>query len=239
MVIGVIPARLSSVRFPEKILTPFLGKPMIAVVAEKALKANTLDEVIIAVDDSKTIQALKPYPYKTIMTSKNHTSGSDRIAETIQNIPVDIVVNIQGDEPMIEPEIIDKMVKEFDDPKVEMTTAVSTVLSSENMANPNSVKVKLDDQNNATMFVRELPTGDQIDWYHHVGIYAYRKETLSDFTTLPPSVNEKKLKLEQLRALDNGIKIKAVITDFAFRGVDTPEDLESLKQLLKTQKYDS
>lgn len=234
--VGVIPARLQSQRFPEKILAPIFEKPMIVCVAEKASQAKKLNEVIIAVDDAKTVEVLKPYDLNVVMTSKDHTSGSDRIAEAVKDIEADIVVNIQGDEPMITPEIIDDMINEFDDLNVQMVTAVSTVLSEKDINDPNSVKARLDDGCNAVMFVRKIPDGKISDWYHHVGIYAYRKETLFKFKSLPPTENEKKHNLEQLRALDNGIKIKAVVTDFPFRGVDTEKDLTSLLQYLTTER---
>ncbi len=209
---------------------------MIACVAEKVSKAKKLDEVIIAVDDVKTVQALNPYGLDVVMTSKNHASGSDRIAEAVQDVHADIIVNIQGDEPMINPEIINNMINEFDNPNVQMATAVSTVLSQKDLNDPNLVKARLDEENNATIFTRHLPDGEIQGWYHHVGIYAYRKETLFQFTSLPPSENEKKHNLEQLRALDNGIKIKVIVTDFPFRGVDTQEDLTLLLEYLKTER---
>ena len=233
MVVGVIPARLHSVRFPEKILARISGKPMIVHVAERAQKATQLDEIILAVDDEKTVRALEPYDFSSVLTSKNHPSGSDRIAEVIRNMDVEVVVNIQGDEPMMNPEIIDKLIEEFDDPSVQMTTAVSTVYGQEDILNPNSVKVFLDEKRNAVSFQRQLEDRNAGGWYHHVGIYAYRKKTLLAYTKMPPSVSEKAHNLEQLRALDNGISIRAVITDFPFRGVDTKDDLKKLKKYLQ------
>ena len=230
-VIGVIPARLNSVRFPSKILAPFNGHPMVMSVAERALQANTLDEVIIAVDCEDVKKKLANSSFKIVMTSMKHCSGSDRVAEVIKDKEADIVVNIQGDEPMLDPVIIDSMVNIFCDDEVQMSTCVSTDISLKDYADSNTVKVLLDEQNNANLFQRSMEKTNIEGWYRHVGVYAYRKQTLLDFASLPPSYNEKKLFLEQLRALDNGISVRAVITDYPYRGVDTKEDLERLNHM--------
>jgi 3-deoxy-manno-octulosonate cytidylyltransferase (CMP-KDO synthetase) len=235
-VIGVIPARLDSERFPRKILTPINGKPMVMCVAERAMNSSLLDEVIIAVDSEEVYKEIKKSNVKVVMTAKDHLSGSDRIAEVVENRDVDIVVNIQGDEPMLDPKIIDGLVNEFDDSSISMTTAVSTDISPKDFFNSNIVKVLLDENRDAIGFRRDLFQEKIGGWYRHVGLYAYRKDTLLKFAGLPTSENEKKFHLEQLRALDNGIPIRAVITDYPYRGVDVEEDLNVIIKMNKHNK---
>ncbi len=227
MVIGVIPARLESTRFPRKILFPIRNKPMIMHVYDRAIKSKKLDRIIIAVDSLETVEALKRYNVEVIMTSKNHQSGTDRIAEAVEYIDADVIINIQGDEPMLDPQMIDDLVSLFDDVNVDMATLASTVINDEDISNPNSVKVVLDKNQNAEGFFRTI-TDYSKEFYHHIGIYGYRKEMLNKFTKLEQSENEKELNLEQLRALDNGITIRIALCDFPYRGVDAQQDLEQL-----------
>lgn len=227
MVIGVIPARLESTRFPRKILFPIRNKPMIMHVYERALKSQKLDRVIIAVDSQETIDALKDFGVEVMMTSSKHQSGTDRIAETVVDIDADIIINIQGDEPMLDPKMIDELVSLFDDSTVDMATLASTVIDGEDFKNPNVVKVVLDQHQNAAGFYRIIPDFSK-KHFRHIGIYGYRKNTLENFTKLKQSKNEKFLHLEQLRALDNGIAIRVAICDFSYRGIDIPEDLKQL-----------
>lgn len=227
MVIGVIPARLESTRFPRKILFPIRNKPMVMHVYERALKAKKLDSVIIAVDSQETIDALKDYDVEVVMTSQKHQSGTDRIAEAVVEIDAEIIINIQGDEPMLDPKMIDDLVSVFDDKTVKIATLASTVITEDDLENPNTVKVEIDDKGNAIDFYRSV-SGNIQKYYRHIGIYGYRKETLMEFTKLSQSANEQKHSLEQLRALDNGISIHVVVCDFPHRGIDTLEDLEHL-----------
>lgn len=229
-VIGVIPARLNSTRFPRKILAPVQEKPMILHVYEKASEAKTLDKVIIAVDSEETIEVLKPYKTEVVMTSPDHQSGTDRAAEAVRDEDVEIVVNIQGDEIGLDPHIIDQMTAKFDDPGVDMVTAVSTVITTEDILNPDVVKVLLDSQEQAVNFTRTPSAWGPAAYYRHIGLYAFRKETLLAFSQLPQSESEKMHHLEQLRALDNGIPIKAVVTDFPFYGIDSEEDLARFEE---------
>ena len=235
-VVGVIPARLNSVRFPRKILALINGSPMVMSVAERALQAQLLDEVIIAVDSEEVLRKLKNSRIKVVMTSVEHSSGSDRVAEVVKEQDVEIVVNIQGDEPMLDPVIIDKMVNEFRDAEVQMVTSVSTEITPEDFLDSNIVKVLLDERRNAIVFQRNLKEETTGGWYRHIGVYAFRKETLLYFTSLPQSINEQKFGLEQLRALDNGIPIRAVVTHYPYRGVDTEKDMESVLQMCEGAK---
>lgn len=228
MVIGVIPARLESTRFPRKILFPISNKPMVMHVYERALKANLLDKVIIAIDSTETANILAPYSAEIMMTSTSHMSGTDRVAEIISNIDADIVINIQGDEPMLDPKMIDKLISSFDDKEVEIATLASTIITKNDFNNPNTVKVNIDKDNNAVGFYREI-TDERSKYFRHIGIYGYRKEILMEFTKFEQSENEKKYSLEQLRALDNGIPIRVVKCDFKYRGIDTIDDLKQLK----------
>ena len=227
MIIGVIPARLESIRFPCKILFPIRDKPMIMHVYERALKAKKLDRVIIAVDSVETINALMNYDVEVIMTSSKHQSGTDRITEAVENIDAELIINIQGDELMLDPKMIDDLIAQFDDKTVKIATLASTVITEDDFNNPNTVKVKIDENGNAVGFYREV-VDRKVKYFRHIGIYGYRKKALEAFTKLEQSKNEKLLHLEQLRALDNKIPIRVAMCNFLYRGIDIPEDLEQL-----------
>ncbi len=227
MVIGVIPARLESTRFPRKILFPINNKPMVMHVYERALLSKKLDRLIIAVDSQVTVDALRNYDVEVLMTSSKHLSGTDRIAEVVANIDTEIVINIQGDEPMLDPKMIDDLVSIFDDKTVKIATLASTVITEDDFKNPNTVKVKIDKNDNAANFYREV-VDRKVQYFRHIGIYGYRKNTLEAFTRLEQSKNEQLLHLEQLRALDNGIPIRVAMCNFPYRGIDIQEDLEQL-----------
>jgi len=233
VVIGVIPARLRSTRFSEKILAPIAGKPLVAHVMERALAAEQLDRVVLAIDSSKTEEVLKEYKFDIVMTDSNHSSGTDRVAEVIQGIEdAEIIINIQGDEPMLDPSVINDLVAQFDDANISMATAVSRKLDVSDLLNPNVVKAFLDEYNFAIDFKRELYDMEIGGVYRHLGIYGYRRDTLLQFTTMAPTVREKEESLEQFRALDNNISIKSLITDTEQISVDTPEDLGKVSALL-------
>jgi len=227
VIIGVIPARLESTRFPRKILFPIRNKPMIMHVYERALKANKLDRVMIAVDSQDTIDELNNYDVEIVLTSTKHQSGTDRIAEAVTDIDAEIVINIQGDEPMLDPNMIDDLISVFDDETVEIATLASTLITEDDFNNPNTVKVKIDNNSNAIDFYRETDSNNE-QYFRHIGIYGYRKNILEKFTSLEKSDNEQSLHLEQLRALDNGISIRVAMCNFPFRGIDTREDLKQL-----------
>lgn len=234
MVIGVIPARLGSTRFPRKILADIEGKPMIAHVAERALEAEMLDKVIIAIDSEETQKALSSYKFDLVMTDIGHKSGTDRVAEVAKAIDeAEIIINIQGDEPLLNPIVIDKLIKLFDDPTVAMSTVVSRNIGVKDYLDRNIVKVFLDENQNAYSFKRDIYDSEIGGVFRHVGFYGFQRETLFEYSSLSPSKNEIENSLEQFRALDNGIKIKALITNSEQLAVDVPEDLDRVISEMK------
>ena len=224
MNLGIIPARLDSKRFPKKIIHPLNGKSIIQHVYDNAKQSKYLDQLIIAIDSEETKSHIDS-SCDTILTSVNHESGTDRVAEVSQKIDCDIIVNIQGDEPKIDSNIIDNLILLFNDPLVKMASVASTDLNNDDLSNPNVVKTYLDENNYAIDFQREISEQNK-QYFRHIGIYAYRKETLMKFTALEQTENEKILKLEQLRALDNNLGIKILITNFQHRSIDIEEDLK-------------
>ena len=229
--IGVIPARLHSNRFPKKILHLIDGKPMVVHVYERAKKSQLLEDVIVAIDADETNKVLTDWKVKTIMTSDNHVSGTDRIQEAVADIEADVVVNIQGDEPTIPPLLIDELVQQFEDETIEMATVAGKDMDVEKIMDVNAVKVLLDEAGFAVNFRREPIHHELGGYYHHMGIYAYRKFTLKKYTELEPSDNERLLNLEQYRALDNGIPIKVILTDKVTKGIDVIDDLKQLERI--------
>ena len=236
MNIGIIPARLNSKRFPKKILMPLNGKPMVANTVERSLRAKNLDRVILAIDSEETKTALKDFDFEIIMTSKDHTSGTDRIAEVVQDIEeANVIINIQGDEPMIDPKIIDSLVTKLENPSIEFATIISKNLSASDILNLNVVKAFINEREEIIEFKRNIFDYQIGGAYRHVGLYGYTREALMKFTKLEPSQNELVEKLEQLRAIDNGIKINALIEDYKSIAIDTEQDLENLVQLLNSE----
>ena len=226
MVVGIIPARIDSTRFPKKILADIEGKPMIAHVAERALEAEMLDKVIIAIDSEETKSALSSYKFDMVMTDVRYSSGTDRVSEVAKTIDeAEIIINIQGDEPLLDPKIIDRLVRLFDDPSVSMSTVVSRDIGVKDYLDRNIVKVFLDENQNAYDFKRDIYDSEIGGVFRHVGFYGFQKETLFEFSSLAPSHNEVEYSLEQFRALDNNIKIKALITNSEQLAVDVPEDI--------------
>ncbi len=226
MNIGVIPARLHSTRLPRKILAPIHEKPMVVHVYEKAKQADKLDEVYIAIDSEETAEALKGFDVETIMTFSDHRSGTDRVAEVVKDMDADIVVNIQGDEPAMDPQLINDLVGIFETPNVFMATAASEDISLEDEYDPNVVKVLVDNKNIAMAFRREPRTYEIGGYYRHIGIYAFRKTALMKYTNMAQTENEKLHRLEQLRVLDNGLPIHVLMSEYTGRGIDTEEDLK-------------
>lgn len=244
-IIGVIPARYASVRFPGKVLADVAGKPMIQRVWEQASKAKLLNNIFVATDSKQVFNRVMDFGGKAIITSSDCQSGTDRIAEAIKNIKCDLVVNIQGDEPLISPEVIDAVVKPLvKDRNIRMGTVVSRIVNREQLYDHNVAKVVLDKNNFAIYFSRAIiPAAKEkiLDlrkqvYYKHIGLYVYRKSFLLKFAEMPPSPLEKIENLEQLRALENGYKIKVVITNYNSVSVDVPGDLEKVKKILKKSK---
>ena len=230
MVIGVIPARLNSTRFPKKILADLGGKPMIAYVAEQASMAKKLDKVVIAIDDKETERSLEKFDYNLVMTSRNHKSGTDRVAEVVKKeLEAEIVINIQGDEPLIDPNLIDDLIDLFKDDEVEMGTVLSRKITVSELLDGNIVKAILDEKQNIKNFKRNVYDIEIGAVYRHIGIYAYTRDVLFKFQSYQPSQREIEKSLEQLRALDNGIRIRGLITNCDQISVDTKEDLGRVK----------
>lgn len=238
VVIGIIPARFGSTRLKAKALAMIHGKPMIQLVYERCLKAKLLSEVLVATDDKRIFDAVINFGGNVIMTSKAHKSGTDRIGEAVKNIKCDIVVNIQGDEPMINPVNIDRAVEPLIINKnISVSTLCFKIIDKKDIANPNVVKVVVDTNSNALYFSRSvIPFNrDNIktDHFKHVGLYVYRKEYLMKLIKLKPSKLELIEKLEQLRILESGEKIKIIKVTSDSQSVDTPEDLKKVRKLIK------
>ena len=234
MKIGVVPARLDSRRLPRKILADLNGKPLIAHVMERALEAKSLDKVILAVDSEDTIKTLEQYGFDMVLTSSEHVSGTDRIAEVVEEIPdAEIIINIQGDEPLIEADVIDSLVDSFEDSAVDISTIVSTRLTVSDLLNPNVVKAIVNEHQDAIEFKRNIFDLEIGGVYRHVGIYGFRRESLISFTKLDPSIREIESRLEQLRALDNGMPIRATVTNYDSHSVDTQSDLDKVARIME------
>ena len=241
--IGVIPARYGSTRFEGKVLKDLCGKPVIQHVYERAKKARLLDDLIVAADDDRIIKAVEKFGGKAAFTSKSHSTGTDRLTEVVNDIDVKIVVNIQGDEPLINPMVIDDLVRAMqDDETISMATVVKRSFSLEEFRSPDVVKAILNEHNFALYFSRAPiptllnPSLNEHFFYKHIGIYAFNKDFLFQFKKLPPSYLEKNERLEQLRALEHGYKIKAIETVFETVGVDTPQDLELARAILEKEE---
>ncbi|MBI4309651.1 MAG: 3-deoxy-manno-octulosonate cytidylyltransferase [Candidatus Omnitrophica bacterium] len=239
--IGVIPARFASTRFPAKVLAKIAGKPMVQHVWEKARLCRQLDDVLIACDHKDVLDAATGFGAKAVMTDPNHPSGSDRIAQAVRELAFDVVVNIQGDEPFIDPGTIDDLVVLLkNDPHCPMGTVVKEITVDEEFTNPNVVKCVVDEQGTALYFSRapvpynrNAQTVPGMKRYKHLGIYAYRKGFLLQYTTWPKSILESTEQLEQLRILEKGHRIKTVVTQHESMAVDTPEDLQRVEECLK------
>jgi len=221
VIVGVIPARIGSTRFPRKLLYQIEGKSIIEHVFSQAQLSKKIDKLIVATDSNEIASLFNPSD--VILTNISHQSGTDRVGEAVQKIDYDIIVNIQGDEPKIDPELIDRLIESLEDSQVGMSSLASTIIDAKDFRDPNVVKVLIDNENYAIKFFRE--TVDKMNLLRHVGIYAFKKEIFEKFIQLSMTENEKKLKLEQLRALDNGIPIKIIVSDFKYRSIDVEEDL--------------
>jgi 3-deoxy-manno-octulosonate cytidylyltransferase (CMP-KDO synthetase) len=235
-IIGIIPARYSATRLPGKPLADICGKPLIQYVYEQAKKSGLLEDVIVATDDERILEAVEEFGGKAVMTSPSHPSGTDRCAEVARQIDCDFVINIQGDEPLIPPEVIDKVAEALmeSDEEIPMTSA-ATIANEEERENSNVVKVVTDQKGIALYFSRSpIPfyRNQVAPTLRHIGIYGYRKDFLLKFVSLPQTPLEKTESLEQLRALEHGFKIRIVLVDYSPVGVDTPEDLERVRKLL-------
>lgn len=240
-IIAVIPARYASTRFPAKLLQDLGGKSVILRTYEAALATNLFDDVFVVTDSDLIFNEIELNGGKAIMSQKEHESGSDRIAEAVENMNVDVVINVQGDEPFINKEALNQLVEVFKndtEKKVDLASLMFEITTKEEISNPNNVKVIIDQKGFALYFSRSVipfPREENVGvrYMKHIGIYAFRKEALMDFYRLPMLSLEASEKLEQLRYLEYGKRIRMIETSHGSIGIDTPEDLEKARELLK------
>lgn len=246
--IVVIPARLNSSRLPRKVLLELNGKTVVQKVYERCVQAKNIDEVYIATDSSEVKESCESFTKNIIMTSETHESGTDRIAEAVESIDCDVIINVQGDEPFIDIELIEELVNSFDN-QTKMVSAMHKIKLVEDLKNPNVVKVNVDKNLNALYFSRSIIPHHRDDWdallnhhttipeplrfYRHLGVYGYTKEFIKTYSNMEVSYLERLEKLEQLRVIENGYKIKMIETSYNSIGIDTKEDYEKALELLK------
>lgn len=235
--VAIIPSRYASTRLPGKPLLPIAGKPMIQHVYERARAVRAFANVLVATDDDRIVRAVRAFGGQAVLTSSEHRSGTDRVAEAARDLDAEVIVNIQGDEPMLEPEPLEALVAAFEHrPALEIATLAHPIRSPEEAADSAAVKVVVDGEGYALYFSR-LPIpfdrdGARAARWRHLGVYAYRKPALIRFAGLSPTPLEQAEALEQLRALEHGMRILVLPTDREAIGVDTPEDLERVRALL-------
>ena len=231
-VIAVIPARYGSTRFPGKPLAPIAGKPLLQWVWEGAQQSRHISETRIATDDPRIAQTAAQFGAQVVMTRANHPSGTDRIAEATQDTQADWILNLQGDEPLITGAFLDLWIEALNR-KFGMATVATPLRDPADLENPDMVKVRWDDNGKALGFRRSIPEAESLLWQHqHMGLYAYQPASLQKFVSLPPSPGEKRDRLEQLRALENGIAVQVVPLTFLSVGVDTPGDVTRAERAL-------
>ena len=238
-ILGIIPARFASTRFPGKPLADINGKTMIQRVYEQALKSPSLDEVVVATDDERILLHVNSFGGRSLLTSTEHQSGTDRCAEVSEKLPgFDVIINIQGDEPFIDPAQIDLLCTCFDSTDTQLATLIKKIQSAEELHNPNSPKVIINANSEAIYFSRTaipyLRGVEGSGWlgahtfYKHIGIYGYKADSLKEITKLEISSLEEAEALEQLRWIENGYKVKVAITEIETQAIDTPEDLQKV-----------
>jgi 3-deoxy-manno-octulosonate cytidylyltransferase (CMP-KDO synthetase) len=237
-VLCVIPARYASTRLPGKPLKDIAGKPMVCRVYDRASQASLVSRTLVATDDERILQAVREHGGEAMMTRVDHPTGTDRLAEVAASFPdVDLIINVQGDEPLIEPSLIDALARVFEtDPELKMATVKTEIKDEAEQRNPNNVKVVTDQNGYALYFSRSLlpyPRHEGCPVYKHIGIYAYQRDFLLEYAKMPSTPLEEAESLEQLRALENGYRIKVVETRAKFVGVDTAEDLAKVNAIYK------
>lgn len=236
LVVAMIPARYAATRFPGKLMQLLGGKPVICHVYENTVATGLFSDVYVITDSEIIFKEIISIGGKAFMSKKEHESGSDRIAEAVVGMNADVIVNVQGDEPFLKKDPLEKLISLFNDPGVEVASLMRKISPSE-AENPNLVKVVVDKNNNALYFSRSVIPfcrnhETPVQYYLHVGVYAYKKNALLSFTKWPHTALEQAEKLEQLRYLENGLKIKLAETDYENIAIDTPEDLERAKKFL-------
>ncbi len=238
-ILAIIPARLASTRLPRKILRPIAGRPMLAWVYEAARASKLLNEVIVATDSGEIADLCRREGWTFRMTSPECKSGTERVVEVSRAIAADVYVNVQGDEPLTRPEHLDALINLMQNPAVQVGT-IKTPCAAVDINNPNAVKVVTDLSGRALYFSRATIPYDRdragtVDYFKHLGFYAYRKAALESFMSWPESQLERSERLEQLRYLDNGISIYVAETKFDTVGVDTEEDLKRVDEILRSR----
>ena len=237
----VIPARFGSTRLPGKPLADIAGKPMIQRVYERVTNAKKPEVFIVATDDQRVYDAVQSFGGTVVMTDANHPTGTDRLAEVAQQYTdLDVIINVQGDEPMIDANLIDQLAELFESDDALQMATVATPLLEEEYDEPSAVKVILNKRNDAMYFSRSLIPYPRHDFVNtplkHIGIYAYRRQFLLDYAKMEPTAAEQTESLEQLRALENGFAIRVIITNKRFVGVDTPEDLARVNAIFEQEE---
>jgi len=233
-----IPARYAATRFPAKLMQALGDKTVIRHTYDNTVATGLFDEVYVVTDSEIIFNEITSHGGKAIMSIKEHESGSDRIAEAIAHLAIDIVVNVQGDEPFVKKEPLEKLIAIFKDDKVEVGSLMQALTNTDLIADPNYVKVAVDKNSNALFFSRSVipyprNTEIAISYYEHIGVYAFKKQALLNFTNWPMSPLEAAEKIECLRYLENGVSIKMVVTSYMGVEIDTPEDLIKAAKLLK------
>lgn len=240
-VLAVIPVRYASTRFPGKPLAPIAGRPMIQHVVERVRQAVQVSQVLVATDDPRIVKAVEAFGGEAILTRADHANGTDRVSEVAAHVPAQIYVNVQGDEPLIDPGTIDAVVSAMlEDDSVQLATPCVEISEANDIMDPNVVKVVRDFDGNGIYFSRApIPwvrdTSASVDARHwkHLGLYGYRRDALLEYPTLPPGDLERVEQLEQLRWLENGFRIRVVETDYDAVSVDVPADVERVEALLR------
>lgn len=237
----VIPARFGSTRLPGKPVADIAGKPMIQRVYERVTNAKKPEVLIVATDDQRVYDAVQSFGGTVVMTDANHPTGTDRLAEVAQQYTdLDVIINVQGDEPMIDANLIDQLAELFESDDALQMATVATPLLEEEYDEPSAVKVILNKRNDAMYFSRSLIPYPRHDFVNtplkHIGIYAYRRQFLLDYAKMEPTAAEQTESLEQLRALENGFAIRVITTDKRFVGVDTPEDLARVNAIFEQEE---
>lgn len=244
-VVAIIPARYASVRFPGKVIASLADKPLVVHTYERTVRSRVVSETVIATDDERVVEAVAPYGVNIVMTGADHRTGTDRIAEVAASSDAEIIVNVQADEPLIDPALIDATVQPLlDDPDLPMSTARHAIDDPALIADPNCVKVVCGKDGRALYFSRSPipflrdaghdPVSDAIYW-QHIGLYVFRREFLLEYAKMTPTPLERYESLEQLRVLENGYAMAVVDAEEACIGVDTPEDLERARKALAAQ----
>lgn len=235
LVLGVIPVRYNSSRLPGKPLIPLRGKPLIQRVYERASKSKFLNRLMVATDDQRIKDKVKDFGGEVVLTSQKPRTGSDRVAEAVRNLNYDLILNIQGDEPFLKPQMLDQLINFMQKNKnVQMGTLAKKVKDKDFFKNPDRVKVVMDKNGNAIYFSRfSIPfqrKKEKINYYEHIGVYAFRKKFLSKYSQLKQTPLEKSESLEQLRVLENGYRIKVLLTKYGSKSINSYVDLKGLKK---------